>query len=168
MLILIHQDQICGQVESAEGLPSGFEVIETEIEAPIESLYFADGEIRQKPERPSDAHVWTDSRWVELERFSIPEASAQEDWQGLFVALHETPIWARVYEASGRTLKANRAFTLLLNTLTTSRNLATFVFAIADMREALQGISAIGDFDTAELAMLNELLQQYQFGLKVA
>lgn len=165
MLILVQDGQICGTAKDLSGVPSNMQAIEYSGEHSIESLYVNDGQLQLKPARPSETSVWQGSQWREPTPFVVPTFGP--DWQGLFQALHHTPMWERAYEASGRTLKANRAFTLLLNTLTVSRSLDVLVFAIADLRDAMAGISAIGDFSAEELGQIDQMLATHGFDLRV-
>lgn len=153
MFLLIFDSKICGRSDSADNLPEGWAAIEYDGTLPPESLELVDGEIREKqPPEPVP--------------FAMPD-SIGPNWDALLSGLEETPMWARVFGAAERTIKANAAFTLLLNTLTITRKAPTLAFAIAKMREALQGIEKIGDFDETEIASLNELLETTGFDLKL-
>jgi hypothetical protein len=153
MYLLIFDGQICGQSQTEDNLPNGFSAIAYGGDLAPDRLELVDGEIREKI-------------------FNLPlpietSTAVTQNWAGLFLSLHHTPMWERAYEASGRTLKANRAFTLLLNTLTVTRSIELLSFAIADLREAMAGISTIGDFSESEITLVNELLQAHNFDLTI-
>lgn len=154
MFLLTFKGEICGRSDSPDNLPAGWKAIEYDGALSPESLELIDGEIREKqPPEPTP--------------FVLPEMPIGPNWQALHDALENTPMWARVFGAAGRTIKANAAFTLLLNTITVTRKLPTLEYAIAEMRDALRGIEKIGDFDEAEIASLNELLETTGFDLKL-
>ena len=153
MFLLIADGEICGRSDSPDNLPEGWKAIAYDGGRSPESLELVDGEIREK--QPP-----------EIVPFVVPETIGP-NWDALYAGLEGTPMWARVFSAAGRTLRANAAFTLLLNTITTARRIATLEFAIAEMRDALLGIAAIGDFDATEIASLNELLEATGFNLRL-
>lgn len=163
MYFLIQNGQIAGTSDAAIEV-AGLEIVEG-IDLPVDQLYWDRSAIQQRPERPSPLHYWQDNQWIlpNIVASSVIASAPTANWEGLIAALRGTPIWAKTFSAAGRTVKANAAWTLLYGTLTATRNLEDLQFAIAEMRGAMRGVSAIGDFTPEELATLNQLLQDHGF-----
>ncbi len=136
-------------------------------DAPIEDLYWDGETIILKPPKPSDEHHWDSetNTWIAPVPIVIPQYL---DWDKLITLLDSSPEWGRVYAAAEKTLKANTAFTTLLTTLTNLRKLETLEFAIAKLREAMIGISGIGDFTAEEIASINQKLAECGFDLQLS
>ncbi|MBE9178657.1 hypothetical protein IQ268_08805 [Oculatella sp. LEGE 06141] len=142
-----------------EVLPVGFALAEGEELEPAEA-YFDGTAVVAKPPQPSSLHYWNESSW-ELPPLPVP--MPLQNWDGLVEDLRRSMPWAKVYEGAGRTLKANKAFTLLYGTLTTTHHLSDFATAIADVRDGLRGIAGIGDFTAEELEWLRSRLEIHGF-----
>lgn len=165
-LYLIDNLGIAGVTDQAENLPDGY-FAHKGPDAPIEDLYWDGTDVILKPEKPSAIAIWNTEAlsWEEPEAFVIP--SLPLDWDKLIAALDSSPEWERAYTASERTLKANTAFTTLMSALTSIRKVETLQFALAKLREAMSGISGLGDFTTEEIASINQKLAQAGFELRL-
>lgn len=162
MYLLIQNEQIVGTTDNPRNEIAGFEIVEGP-DLPIELLYFDGSRIQVKPEPPSELHFWQNNQW----RLPEPSVAVRENWDGLVIALRGSSFWGKVYTAAGRTLKANVAWTLLYGTLTKTHNLQDLNFAIVEIREAMRGITGIGDFTTEEITALNQLLDDNGFTLRL-
>lgn len=163
MYFLIQHGQIAGTIDDPTAKIPGFKIVEG-IDLPAEQLYWDGAKIQERPERPSSLHYWQDNQWVMVESVIAQNAS---NWAGLVEGLRGTAAWAKTFSAAGRTLRANAAWTMLYGTLTTTHNLADLQFAVTEMRDAMIGISTIGDFAPEELTEINELLESNGFELRL-
>lgn len=162
MLYYVSENQVVGANADPNSIPNGWTVAEGADDLSPEQCYF-DGEmVRQKPDRPSPEHFWSEQEkaWVAP---VIPEPTIVLNWTGLVAGLRGSMVWGKVFEASTRTLKAQSAFTLLYGTLTAVHNLDDLRLAIALIREAMRGIGAIGDFTADELAWIGDRLEECNF-----
>jgi hypothetical protein len=144
-----------------ERYPQGFTLVEGP-DAPAETLFWNGSEVAKKPEQPSSQHVWN----FEKNDWMLPHIFQSEpiaNWQGLADDLTGSTLWAKAYEASTRTLKANSAFTVLLTVLTSTKRADRLNHAIALLREAMRGISAIGDFTADELVEIAQTFSDNGF-----
>lgn len=159
----LQNGQIVGTTDDPNIAIAGFEIAEG-VDLPVEQLYWNGSEICPKPERPSPLHVWERLEWI----LPFVATLERENWDGLVSSLRGTAVWAKVYTAASRTLKANVSWTLLYGTLTRTHNLQDLQFAIAEIREAMAGISAIGDFTSEEIEQINQILMLNGFELELA
>lgn len=143
-------------------IPTGFLQVETAFSLPIAQLYWDGETVLVKPDRPSPNHYWDETTKEWIAPF-VPEPTIAPNWLGLVAALRNSAIWAKVFDAASRTLKAQNAFTLLYGTLITVHNLDDLRLAIYLVREAMRGISAIGDFSADELAWIGDRLSENGF-----
>ncbi|MBW4443070.1 MAG: hypothetical protein KME10_17890 [Plectolyngbya sp. WJT66-NPBG17] len=162
-LIQKNQNQICGTTDDPTLELAGFQVVKGVDDLPAEMLFWDGFEIQIKPARPSDLHFWQNNQWT-LPEFTAP---VTENWTGLIDSLRGTLIWQKSFTAAGRTVRANAAWTLLYGTLTSTQSLPDLAFAIAELREAMRGITAIGDFTSEELDSLNQKLEANHFSLRL-
>ncbi|MDM9583079.1 hypothetical protein [Nostoc sp. GT001] len=170
MIFLICNNEIAGitDVYLESELPTGYKCIEGPNLLPYEVYW--DGEaVLPKPPQPSLEHYWdsTTNTWQLPQLITIPQIKV-ENWDKLILLLDSSPEWGRVYAAAEKTLKANTAFTTLLTTLTNLRKVETLIFAIAKLREAMTGISGVGDFTSEEIASINQKLTDCGFELQLS
>lgn len=61
--ILVYDGQIAGESNTNENLPSGWIAIASQI--PLDSAYYADGQIFEKPPQPTPFHYWDtqENKW---------------------------------------------------------------------------------------------------------
>lgn len=165
-MFLIHEGAIAGTTDQAEDLPEGYSA-HPGPDAPIDDLYWDGTNVILKPEKPSPTAIWNVEAhlWTEPETFVIP--SLPLDWDKLIAALDSSPEWERAYTASERTLKANTAFTTLMSALTSIRKVETLQFALSKLREAMSGISGLGDFTPEEINSINQKLEDAGFDLRL-
>lgn len=166
MRLLIFDGAIAGEAigMNPESLPAGFSIVEFDGYAPIEGLYYFDEEIRLIPEKPSDRHFWKGSEWIEVVIEPLPIERAA-DWDGLLADLRGTELWRRTFEAASTSIAANAAWTVLQNTLTSTRHPEDFEFAIGALRSAMA--AGNGDFTQNQVETLNRLLSDRSFEIKV-
>jgi hypothetical protein len=167
MIYLIFNGSVVGVVQGdgEVSLPEGFEEIESDLNLPSDAVFFDGVAIAEKPIQPSPNHVWDGTIWVA----PVPslEYPRENDWAAFAQRLKGSEAWARVYAASSRTLRANSAFTLLLNTITSGFDTETLAFAIAQIRGAMDDIKTIGDFSESEIDSINEALSLSGFELRI-
>ncbi|MCC5644812.1 hypothetical protein LC607_18075 [Nostoc sp. CHAB 5824] len=171
MFFWIQDNQIVGTALSwiePDSCPQDFLLVEG-TDLPIEQMYWDRETILVKPPQPSNEHYWSNktNAWEVPPTIAVPEVRFQ-DWDRLISLLDSSPEWGRVYTAAERTLKANTAFTTLLSTLTNFRKIETLEFAIAKLREAMIGISGVGDFTAEEIASINQKLADCGFELQLS
>lgn len=166
-MFLIYEGAIAGTTDQAEDLPEGYSA-HPGPDAPIEEVYWDGADVILKPEKPSAIAFWNIETlsWTEPEAFVIPNLQSL-DWDKLIAALDSSPEWERAYTASERTLKANTAFTTLMSALTSIRKVETLQFALSKLREAMSGISGLGDFTPEEIASINQKLEAAGFELRL-
>lgn len=87
------------------------------------------------------------------------------NWKQLENSLRNTPLWAKVFQASTLSLKAQSAYNLLYGSLTTTHNLDDFRFSITFLRASMSEIVEIGDFTTEEISTINALLFNSNFDI---
>jgi hypothetical protein len=181
MLFLIYDGQLSGTTIATDSLPEGFEAVEGP-DLPLERVYWDGSQVQAKPTQPSSLHYWdgVSHQWQLPEPVSLAIAtpSSPEDWDGLTNALRNTAVFAKVYGAATqpeastiaaltKTLKANTAYTLLMDTLSKTHHSGDLQFAIAQLREVMATIAAIGDFTPEELAWLNQHLKSNGFEIRL-
>jgi hypothetical protein len=164
MIYLLSDGQVVGLASNAIGLPIGFTAFDSPLELDPQHVYWDGKNIIEKPPTPGPEYFWGAGEWIAP---PIGALALPTGWAGLFSGLSNTPMWQRVFAAAGRTLRANAAFTLLLNTLTASHDIGTLAFAIDELREAMRGISAIGDFPPEETDQINQILEKTGFDLRL-
>ncbi|MBW4558464.1 MAG: hypothetical protein KME59_21565 [Trichormus sp. ATA11-4-KO1] len=73
MYILILNNEIVGSSDTPVGLPLGFSSIEYP-ESSLDTLYYSDGEVRVKPNKPNPEAYWDNqsNRWATLEPVRLP------------------------------------------------------------------------------------------------
>ena len=169
-MYLIFDNEIAGVANTSEGLPSGFKAVDGP-DAPLENLYWDGKKIALKPQKTNAAAYW-DARtkaWKTPPEasFSLPPAGADSpNWNMLITSLQNTPEWGRAYTAAEKTLKANASFTTLMSALTMEDE-ATLQFALTKLREAMEGITGLGDFTPAEVQSINQKLKAAGFGFQI-
>lgn len=166
-IFLIYENEIAGIANQETQLPSGYSAIEGPNDE-LENLYFDGFQIQLKPPKPSVAHYWDNEllKWVSPNQGAIPPSNSP-NWEKLILLLENSPEWAKAYAASEKTLKANTAFTTLLTTFANLRKVENLIFAIAKLREAMAGISGIGDFTAEEINSINQKLAESGFDLQL-
>ena len=168
-MYLVFDNEIAGVANTSEGLPFGFKAVDGP-DAPLENLYWDGKAIALKPPKPNAAAYW-DARtktWKTPPVANIPSlAPGSPDWNKLIESLENSPEWGRTYAASERTLKANTAYTTLMTVLGSLRKVETLQFALAKLREAMEGISGLGDFTPSEVQSINQKLKAAGFGFQI-
>ncbi len=161
MFFLISNGAIVGTTDQADNLPEGYSAVEG-VDLPIDLIYFEDGQILEKPDRPSPTHFWDEenNEWITQTLEPLPQG---ENWNALLAEMRGSLFFAKCFNAAERTLKANAAWTLLYGTLTRTNDLNDLMFSLIKMREAMSGIAAIGDFTIAEIDQINQILTQSGF-----
>ncbi len=165
MFFLIQNGAIAGtSAEFTDNLPEGFSLIEGP-DLPLSEVYWNGQSVVTKPPQPSPEHYWNGATntWV-----APSPLTPFQDWDKLISFLDSSPEWGRAYGAAEKTIKANTAFTLLLTTLTSLRKIETLEFALNKLREAMSGISGIGDFTTEEIASIDGKLEAAGFDLRLS
>jgi hypothetical protein len=122
MFLLISDGQICGRTNSPDGLPFGLEAIEYDGGLEPSALELVDGKICEK--KPASV--------VPIEMVEVPASP----WVQLRQKVQNTPIWEASFQASYKSLKAQSAWTLMLNSIDSSHNLSDFSFAVCALLEA--------------------------------
>ena len=157
---IIKDNKIIGKSDSDNTtLPTEFTLVLATVEGERENFYVLNGEVVQKPPKPSDTAIWNETDWIEPPVY-IPKFL---DWNHLESNLTGSSAWAKAYAASELTLKANSAFTTLLAILTSTRQTVRLIWAIAKLREAMLSIPEIGDFTKEEIASINNKLKAANF-----
>ena len=164
--IYIQGGEICGEGSSGENLPQGYLAIsipEKLLSTPLSGIYLAeDGMLEAIPTQPSSDHWWDKEAKEWREPLPLPEAPLAPDWEGFAAALRGGPIWAKFYTAGTKDLRCNLAGTLLLNTLTGTRNLADLEFAIAELLAAMAAASGVTELTTNQKNTLDGLLVEHR------
>ena len=159
MKYLLLDGQIIGAAAGDE--PMGNATIVDGPHAEISQLYYEEGEVKLKPPAPPEG--WWDSEAKEWRTPTpLPEIPAAPDWDGFAAALRGGPIWAKFYAAGTKDLRANLAGTLLLNTLTGTRNLADLEFAIAELLAAMAAASGVTELTANQKTTLDGLLVEHR------
>lgn len=167
MFYLINNGQIVGSADSADNLPKDFFAVEYE-ESELSQIYWDGEAIQLRPSKPSGEFFWSNqSNSWEAIASRINSTRTTEDWGLLTNLLQSSQPWIKAYAASERTLKANTAYTTLLMTLLNVRQVDTLEWSIARLREAMEGISNLGDFSIDEIIDINGKLQQSNFTLRL-
>lgn len=85
------------------------------------------------------------------------------DWGKLLTSLTGSPYFLKGYQASKKTLAANTAFTLLMTTITSTKNLETFAFSFQDLMSAMKSSSQIEEYTTEDLQEIAVILTDCNF-----
>lgn len=168
-MFLIFDNQIAGTTAQDEGLPAGFRAVEG-MDAPLENLYWDGKAIALKPPKPNNTAYWDTKTkaWKTPPVASFSSAIPNSpDWNKLVESLENSPEWGRTYAASERTLKANTAYTTLMTVLGSLRKVETLQFALFKLREAMEGISGLGDFNPDEVDSINQKLKAAGFEFQI-
>ncbi len=158
-------DSASGEVVGVaiEGInPGNFEIVQGPEAASRDEVYFAEGQIQRKPERPSDRHSWINNEWQLPPNPPITE----RDWDGLFKALQNSSVFGKIYASATENLRSNAAYTLLFSTLTTTHNYEKFVWAIAELREGMK-LASTGDFSQVDIDWINSVFSECGFDLQL-
>jgi hypothetical protein len=159
MIYLIDGTEIIGTANTSEGLPNTW--VEADMGTDLSKLYLENGEIYHKPDRPSNFHHWDSSKNIWAIAIAHGDSVVvQEDWDGLISDLRGSDIWAKTFQAACNSLAENAAWTLIQNTLTSTRHPSDLEFSIAALRGAMQP-----DFSKAEIKKLNTLLKNRGFSI---
>ncbi|WP_088893221.1 hypothetical protein [Leptolyngbya ohadii] len=161
----IYGDQISGSSNAdipPEQWAIGFQLVAVP-ERWEEALCYWDAatqEVKLKGDRPSPAHYWDGERneWVLPE---LPPIPAIPRWDWLTDSVRGSALFQRSYLASEQSTAVNAAFTLLMASLTTTRNLNDLRFAFARLRVGLQALEI--DFSVEELEWLGGKLLECNF-----
>jgi hypothetical protein len=103
-------------------------------------------------DRPSDEEILS---WVEDDIFL--------DWDKLTQEITNSVYFYKAYQASKKTLTANTAMTLLMATLTVTRNVNTLKFAVQDLLSAMSNSTQITAYTANELLSLTNVLNDCGF-----
>jgi hypothetical protein len=159
MQYLVLDGEVVGVAQGEE--PMGQATIHDGPDGEISQLYFDDGEVKLKPPAPPEG--WWDPEAKEWRTPApLPELPAGPDWEGFANALRGGPIWAKFYNAGTKDLRCNLAGTLLLNTLTGTRNLADLEFAIAELLAAMDEAAGVTPLTANQKATLDGLLVEHR------
>lgn len=168
MFFLISNDEIVGTSDTAlVQLPEDWQCVEG-MDAPPEMVFFADGEILERPEKPDPSCFWDVEQKVWRSPDPLPIIKTQ-DWKGLEEDFRGSAIYAKVYFAGKypeantiaaltKTQGAAQAGNLLTASLTATHSVDDLMFAISEVRSALTSINSIGDFTAEQMAFINERL----------
>lgn len=157
MLWWICDGQVVGKA-IGEIVPQNFEVVDG-IDADREAVFFDGQTVKLKPPKPAIDAYWDAVEW----KIPLRSASVQLNWQKLEAELRESAAWARAWGAAGLTVRANRAFTLLLSSLTATHSLTDLVFAFAELRSAMREQNSLTDFSLAEIDFIEQILEASGF-----
>jgi hypothetical protein len=127
---------------------------------PYEELYWTGEAVAIRPPKPDGNYVWSLTEWVEV---IIPTPEPTPNWLGLESALRNSAAWAHAYDQAEETVKANAAFTLLLNSLTSTHNEDDLRFAWLRLRELMQTQASLTDFSAEQLEFVTEALSDNGF-----
>lgn len=113
--------------------------------------------------------------WIQYQQWLETEGNTPDpidtpqlvNWQGLENSLRASPIWQKCFEVSMLSLPAQSATTLLLSTITSTRNLQDLEFAIGFLRQQMQTLP-VGDFTTQEITLMNQALEANGFSLRLS
>jgi len=150
-------------------------------------FYRGDGQLDAVNDAATGATLWTISEplpeWFGSEGIEVyradmvaPSPPPLLNWAGLLAGLHDSDAWVRVWTALGefnsgtvaatqKAVQVQRAYSLLVLTLSSTHRAETLQFAIAELRLALAATT--GDFDAVELAFINGLLAECGFSLQL-
>lgn len=166
MRFLISDNQIVSAHPTGDlGEPAGMFWVDGP-DLQLDQVYWDGVSVQPRPTSPEPSAYWNPS----LNQWILPQSQAVievNNWDKLLKKLRSTPIWAKTYEASTKTIKANSAFTVLYGTLTSAHDEADLVWSFAQMREAMAGIAAIGDYTAEEIAQINQWLSDSGFELQL-
>ncbi len=147
----IVDDQVVSRA-SESGKPGNFSEVEG-IDLPIEEVAY-DPKKKKVIRRPPEI----------VEPVPIMEVvEITNNWDVLLGLLAGSPEWDRSYRASKVTPGANTAFTCLLSTITSLRQVSQLVFFLLDLRGEIAQIKEIGDFSPQELLGLRSKLDGAKF-----
>lgn len=122
------------------------------------------------PDDPGNFDWVQYQQWLEIEG-NTPDPSdvplQPANWQGLENMLRASAIWQKAFEVSMLSLPAQSATTLLLSTITSTRNLQDLEFAIGFLRQQMQALP-VGDFTTQEITLMNQALEANGFSLRLS
>lgn len=158
MFYLISENQIIGTANTSEGLPGDW--IEADLGPDSSVLYLESGEIKRKPDRPSDRHYWEPETLQWALAIATLESPPQTDWDGFVSDLRGSEIWVKTFQAACTSIPANAAWTLIQNTLTSTRHPEDLEFAIATIRSVMSP-----DFTEEDIATLNKILKDRGFSI---
>lgn len=85
------------------------------------------------------------------------------NWIGFYDSLRGTDVFNHVLDVSSRSTKANTAFTLLFNTLTTTNIEEELKYSFFFLRETMQNQQSLADFNEDHLKFLKEKLEEFNF-----
>jgi len=136
---------------------------ETLVEGPdhdYSELYWTGSAVAIRPPKSDGNYVWNLTEWEEV---VIPTPEPAPNWTGLESTLRNSSVWAHAYDQAEETVKANAAFTLLLTSLTSTRNEDDLRFAWLRLRELMQTQSTLTDFSAEQLLFVTEALSDNGF-----
>ena len=172
VLYLVNADQqIVGKGASQESCPSNLALIESELNHPIQAVYFKNGTIHLKPSQPSPSHYWdyVTQSWVEPPTIITPNLN----WNGLQASLRGSDFFNKAWMAAGECTRCNRNLMQIQMALSSTHNLQDFVFAFNSMRSDITALAQAGtvpdflDFTQSELDTLGALLSDANFDLEL-
>lgn len=156
MKYLIIDNEVVGRVaDGADAL--GNATLKTGPWAPENSdLYVEGGEVLLKPARPSAEAWWDKDTNAWKEPAALPTVDAP-DWDGFAAELRGGAIWAKFWAAGKANLECNLAATLLLGTITGTRNIADLNFALSELIAAMDAASGITGLTANQKQALSDL-----------
>lgn len=104
----------------------------------------------------------------QLEEFSIDPGQTLERPKKLVEELRNTNLWNRILEDGEKTLKLNIAVTLLMTTITTTKNNEAFIEGIKKYFAGLKDSSKAYEFSKEEKALLQSLINKSEFKVNLA
>lgn len=90
------------------------------------------------------------------------------DWNLLVDKLRQSTVWAKTFQVSAKSLKAQQAWSLLFGTITATHNEQDLAYAIYLIRDSLSNTAGFEDFTTEELVFINAALDQSGLVYRVA
>jgi GGDEF domain-containing protein len=103
-------------------------------------------------DRPTDDQI---NEWLQENLFL--------DWDKLTRLLTNSQYFEKAYQASKKTLNANSAFTLLMATITNTKNVNTLRFSFNELLTAMKASTQIVSYTTKELQEIKTLLNDCGF-----
>jgi GGDEF domain-containing protein len=103
-------------------------------------------------DRPTDEQI---NEWLQENLFL--------DWDKLTRLLTNSQYFEKAYQASKKTLNANSAFTLLMATITNTKNVNTLRFSFNELLTAMKASTQILSYTAKELQEIKTLLNNCGF-----
>lgn len=161
MKYYIFENQVVGDAADPDNVPAGWAIAEGEDGLSPENAFFDGEQVREKPPKPAPEAFWdlTTNQWQVLTPQILPPAN---DWAGLQAAFRGTHVFNKIFIAGGETLAASQGYSLLMDTIASSKNIEDLIFAISYLRQAMAGTQG-GDFTADELEWIRARFEENGF-----